>query len=475
MFWKNAGKPHPVRASWSIASRMTVFYIVGASAVLFLATQSLYWQMAHALRQDNEEFAEGVVETIKLIMSEHGADARYLAVEVETESKVRDRHRYFARISGPAGIVVIETSGMDEATPPANSPLWHKTHTALARRWNPRENSFYRLISSLHQLDGKPYEIQLAIDVSTTEGILRQYARKIVIVLLCGAVASAFIGLVMVRLSLRPLARITDAVQRTSAAQLHERIAGRNWPTELAMLACAFDDMLARLEDSFTRLTQFSADLAHELRTPVNNIRGQSEVTLSRTRDATEYREALASNIEETERLTRIIESLLFLARSEHAGNELTLSDLDAQTEVRSVVEYVEPMAAEKTVSTTVTGTARIRADSSLLRRALSNLLLNAIRHTPSHGRIIVHVSESDNLVRISVSDSGCGIAAEHLPKIFDRFYRADPSRTGNPTNAGLGLAIVKSIAELHHGTVTVESEIGRGSVFTLSFPRAAG
>jgi two-component system, OmpR family, heavy metal sensor histidine kinase CusS len=239
----------------------------------------------------------------------------------------------------------------------------------------------------------------------------------------------------------------------------------------LTDLATAFDAMLQRLEDSFTRLSQFSADIAHELRTPVNNIRGQTEVAVSRTRTNEEYCEVLHSNLEEMERLTRMIDSLLFLARAEH-GTAVQRAELDAAVESRSVAEFYEAYAEEKSIVVTVEGSGRIFGDSSLVRRAISNLLMNALRHTAAGGRVEIQIREVANGVEIRVSDTGSGIAAEHLPRLFDRFYRSDPARSGSAENVGLGLAIVKSITQLHGGTATVRSELGRGSAFTLFFPR---
>jgi two-component system, OmpR family, heavy metal sensor histidine kinase CusS len=475
MSLKNARSHLRQPAAWSIAARTTLLLVLCTSVVLVLATQTLYWQMARALRLEDRRFADGVVETIRLILQQHGPDARYLAVEVETESTARDQYRYYARIIGPSQNIVIQTSGMDAATPSADSGLWHKQAGADIphhERWNPRGDFFFLLTSLPCMVGEQPFTIQFAMDVTHTEAILQQYARNIVFVLLSGITVAALLGLFLVRLSLRPLMRITDAVQQMTAAKLHGRITTEGWPAELAVLAGAFDDMFARLEDSFTRLTQFSADLAHELRTPVNNIRGQAEVALARSRDASEYREALASNLEETERLTRTIENLLFLARCEHAKSELALAELDVAAEARSVAEYAEPMAAEKKIELSVTGTGHARADSLLLRRAILNLVMNAIHHTRDRGRIEVHADEDGDFTRLSVSDSGAGIASQHLPRLFDRFYRVDSSRTGDTRHAGLGLAIVKSIADLHRGRVTVESQPGRGSVFTLHLPR---
>jgi two-component system heavy metal sensor histidine kinase CusS len=230
--------------------------------------------------------------------------------------------------------------------------------------------------------------------------------------------------------------------------------------------------MLGRLEDSFNRLSRFSADLAHELRTPIHNLMGEAEVALSRTRSSEDYREVLESSLEEGQRLSRMIDSLLFLARAENAETRLEFSLVNVRNEMQAVVDYYDAVIAENQLEVHCEGQARLMADSILLRRALTNLLSNAVRHTPASGRITLSARETANgAAEISVTDSGPGIPAAHLPRVFDRFYRIDPARAHSEKGTGLGLAIVKSIMELHGGTVTVESGPGRGTTACLHFP----
>jgi two-component system heavy metal sensor histidine kinase CusS len=268
------------------------------------------------------------------------------------------------------------------------------------------------------------------------------------------------------------LQAITAATQRITATQLNERISPRVWPSELTSLATAFDGMLARLEDSFSRLSQFSTDIAHELRTPINNLMGEVDVALTRSRTAQEYRQVLESSLEECSRLSRIIDSLLFVARAENTEVKIQVSWFDATKEIRAVLEFYEAVSEEEGVQLQAEGQATLYGDVILFRRALSNLLANGLRYTSRGGKIGVSIREdSEQAIVVEVADTGSGIAAEHLPKIFDRFYRVDPARSGHSEGTGLGLAIVKSIMELHGGSVAVRSEVGKGTVFTLRFP----
>jgi two-component system heavy metal sensor histidine kinase CusS len=242
-----------------------------------------------------------------------------------------------------------------------------------------------------------------------------------------------------------------------------------DWPRDLQPLAVAFDDMLKRLDDSFTRLSQFSADLAHELRTPIANIMGEAQVALTRDRTAAEYREIIESTIGECERLSRIVDNLLFVARVDAAREPIARKRFDARGAVEKIAAFYQAIADDHHVTISCSGDGQIYADADLFERVLGNLLDNALRFTPENGSIQIAVSEHDANFEVAVSDNGSGIAPEHLPRVFDRFYRAESSRGSD--GAGLGLALVKSIVDLHGGSATIESKFGRGTTVKLRFP----
>jgi two-component system heavy metal sensor histidine kinase CusS len=262
---------------------------------------------------------------------------------------------------------------------------------------------------------------------------------------------------------------MTRSLKRIGPKQLHERIPPEGWPRELRPLAVAFDEMLDRLEDSFTRLSQFSADLAHELRTPIANIRGEGEVALTRARTPEEYREVIESSVGECERLSAIVDNLLFLARAEAAEGHIPRTLFDGRAAVEKIAAFYEPIAEEHHTVITCTGEAEIHADPMLFGRAVSNLVENALRFAPAGGTIQISLAAGPARSQISVKDTGCGIAAEHLSRVFDRFYRIDSARSSE--GSGLGLALVKSIMDLHGGAAVVESEVGRGTTVVLTFP----
>jgi two-component system, OmpR family, heavy metal sensor histidine kinase CusS len=302
--------------------------------------------------------------------------------------------------------------------------------------------------------------------------VLADYRRKLFTVLGSSLVFAGLAGALVTRTGLRPLRAIAHTTQRITASNLAERLHPAEWPAELRELAAAFDAMLDRLQDSFGRLTEFSANIAHALRNPINNLRGEAEVALGHGRTAEEYQQILGSSLEECERLARMIDSLLFIARTDNPDASIERSVIAARRELDAVQEFYEALAAETEVAVVCEGDATLTGDPMLFRRAVSNLLANALKHTPRTGRVVLAAANlPDGSAEIRVSDTGDGIPAEHLPRIFDRFYRADDSRNRRTGGAGLGLAICKAIADAHGGSLEVSSAIGKGSAFTLRIP----
>ena len=281
------------------------------------------------------------------------------------------------------------------------------------------------------------------------------------------AAISALLSTWLAHRGVRPIREITSAAQAITASALSERISTQSWPCELATLAAEFDRMLERLEDSFERRSRFSSNIAHELRTPISNLMGETEVALGRSLTAEQYREVLASGLEEYQRLSHFIDSLLFLARAETANLQIHKSDFAAEESISAVMEFYEPLAKESHVELTNTGKARIRGDEPLFRRAISNLLSNALRHVAPGGSVTIEAGSEPTAVIVAVKDNGGSVAPKDLLKLFDRFYRGENSRDG----VGLGLSIVKSIMSLHHGTVQIASEPGKGTTVVLRFP----
>ncbi len=465
---------------WSIATRLTVLYTLSAFGILLLAATYLHWSLVTNLHREDGQFLADKVALLRTILQQNPADADSLTEEVEWETAALHFAKYYARVLDGAGHTLIQTPGMDKILPVSTFPV--PAHTAhleslVTSRTLGHEQKFLLLSAFAEPGAGKtPRQIQVALDISPQEAFLQNYRRSLAWAILFGVFFSAVAGAFVARRGMRPLAELTLATDRISASQLHERIAGDKWPRELASLAKGFDRMLDRLEDSFKRLSQFSGDLAHELRTPINNLRGEAGVALSHSRTPEEYRRTLESSLEEYARLTRLINNLLFLARADSPTTSITRSQFDARQSIETVCEYYEALAEDRGVAVHREGQGLVHADPQLFRQAVSNLLSNALNHTPRGGRVLVQAGRRcDSGLEVLVSDTGCGIAAEHLPHIFDRLYRADSARSNHPDGAGLGLAIVKSIMALHGGSVEVASPQGKGAGFKLVFPDGPG
>lgn len=310
----------------------------------------------------------------------------------------------------------------------------------------------------------------VALDISHHEQFLNAFRKTLWSVVGVAACIVSFLGWATVRYGLMPLQTIREGAAAVTANRLDYRLPLAAIPVELADLANTLNRMLERLQESFQRLKDFSSDLAHELRTPIANLMTQNQVALGRARTTQEYQEVLASNLEEYERLARMISDMLFLAQADNGLLVLSREQIEISKEVQELFDFYDALAEEKGIRLSLTGTATAVGDKSMLRRAMSNLLSNAIRHAPSDGEILVHLAQNDDATHITVENQGEEIAEHHLPHIFERFYRADPSRHQNGTGAGLGLSIIQSIIRAHGGEIQVRSAQGKTS-FQIRLP----
>ena len=476
--------PKPAHGKWPISRVLTIHYTLSACIILFLASAFLYYVMDSSSEAEDRQSLADQMEILRLTLRETPDDPEALRREIQTEGAARRFAKYYARVLTAEGRVVIQTGDMERLLPagafpppvevskvPREGRLWKTPKQARPQKSS--EGNYFLLMSGWAEVGAPPKDtrlLQLALDVTQDEAVLARYRRMLVLVLGIGICCSAAAGMLIVRKGMRPLQEITRAARRITVAQLHERIDPAQWPQDLAELATAFDEMLARLEASFKRLSQFSADLAHEFRTPMTSLRTQAEWALMRNRSPDECRRVLEASLEEYERLSRMVDSLLFLARAENAEMIVQRAPFSAANETQAVIDLFNAAVAEKGVVLEIQGDACLQGDAGLFRRALSNLLDNSFRHTPAGGRITISTRQFErDGAEVRVEDTGCGVAAEHLPKLFDRFYRVDSSR--HQPGAGLGLSLVKSIIELHKGSVSLQSEPGRGTSVVMTFP----
>jgi two-component system heavy metal sensor histidine kinase CusS len=303
------------------------------------------------------------------------------------------------------------------------------------------------------------FTVAIALDIQHRKQFMQVFEDTLWVIFGFGIALSALLGWVAAHQGLSPVRHIALVAKGISASQLNDRLPLDSVPSELHDLAESFNGMLSRLEASFQRLTHFSSDLAHELRAPVSNLMTQSQVALSKARSNDEYRDVLASNLEEFDRLARMISDMLFLAKADNGLMTTQHDAIDLVAEIQQLIEFYEPLSEESGITISVQGSGSTIGDQLMIRRALSNLLSNALRHTQRGGEIIAAVqATSSGEVQVSIENPGPAIAAQHIAHLFDRFYRVDPARLHNSEGAGLGLAITKSIIEAHRGRISVTS-----------------
>jgi two-component system, OmpR family, heavy metal sensor histidine kinase CusS len=451
----------------SIASQLILLFTLAASLLLASGLGIFYWiAVQHAFAEDNAILADRV-GALSADFKESGSD---IFAEQLKASHAGEHPAYWIRLLDSRGRTYAETPGMNRLLPAEIfSPGQASASTLRSPKDYRRDGKLFSLVALQENSDGQDYTIQVAQDRSSDEQLERNFAVLLVVVLSGSVLVSTLIAVTVTKRGLRPLGEMTQSLGRIGPTHLKERVAPAEWPRELQPLAIAFDEMLKRLDDFFTRLSQFSADLAHELRTPVANMLGEAQVALTRDRMPAEYRETIESTVAECERLSGIIDNLLFVARVDAAREPIARGRFDARATVEKIAAFYQMVADDRHVAISCSGEGQIYADPALFERAVGNLVDNALRFTPENGSIQIAVAEHGANFEVAVSDNGWGIAPEHLPRVFDRFYRAESSRSSG--GAGLGLALVKSIVDLHGGSAKIESEINRGTAVKLIFP----
>ena len=429
------------------------------------------------------------------MLRERPDDWDALREEIELESAARQYEHFYIRLLDERDNQLLMTPGMAEQLDLLQVASRTRNHPDHPIGMTGRRGRAFRAISTSVPVGSgaaRTYAIQVAIDVSQKAALLARYRFWFWVILLASFAILPLFGYRIARHGIRPVEEMATTARHISSTNLRERILPEGYPFELASLASTFNQMLDRLEESFERISRFSADIAHDLRTPVNNIRGEAEVALARARTADEYRDVIESCLEEAVRLSDLIGDLLFLARAESPLANLRRERVDVGELLGGMREYYEASAADGGVSLTTAVTDELviaELDRTLLQRAVGNLVSNALAHTPPGGAVVlamgvdsfgVNYSDKNILslgsssIRIEVSDTGVGIPAESLPRVFDRFFRVDSSRAQASGGTGLGLAIVQSIMLLHGGKVEISSQPGHGTRVTLRMPALA-
>ena len=320
------------------------------------------------------------------------------------------------------------------------------------------------------------YRVAVASNMDFHLRFMENFQLKLWSMLICASLIILLSAWLAVKFAHKPLHKISEEISKITTERLNLRLPPKTVPVDLVELVLSFNKLIGRMEESFLKLANFSADIAHELRTPITNLTTQVQVSLSKERDAAEYREILYSNLEEYERMARMINDMLWLAQSDNGTLRPSFETIDARAELLELFDYLSAWAEERDVTMTVEGKCPpVRGDRAMLRRALTNLLTNAVRHADPGTSIQTHLGTDKQAVLISIENFGDEIPAQHLPKIFDRFHRVDASRQstssgGREGSAGLGLAIVSSIIKIHGGEISVTSQ-DRRTMFQVRLP----
>lgn len=447
----------------SIRWRLTVWNAVGVAVVLVGFAALVYWLAGRAFRQQADRTADAgyrLVETDPRMASNPAERAEYWVHEFDEHMGV------LAAIYGPDGSPLaahpgVTSRGLTGAYPGRRLEIDPDGH-----RW--------RIAVEVVRAGDQELHVLLMVPLRDQEADLAALGRAMLLAIPVGLVATAGLAYLLARGAVAPVDQLRQTTERITADRLHERLPVHNPDDELGQLAGTVNTMIGRLERSFAEIKRFTADASHELRTPLTAIRTVAEVALAGDPTREELRDIIASMLEECGRMARLTDQLLTLARDDAGVVPRPLERLSVTSLAGEIVDILRPLADAKGVSiafeeSQTLGT--VVGDPVRLRQIVVNLIDNAIKYTPTGGSVRVGTVEAGGAVRLTVADTGEGIAAEHLPRVFDRFYRVDKARSREQGGTGLGLSIVQSIATAHGGVVSLTSTVGVGTAVVVEIP----
>lgn len=455
---------------FSLTTRLTLFYTLASATVLL----GLGWLTLLAMNQHFEDLDRGILQDKIHLIQEVAAKASSKADLQERLSEVLHSHEGLIVTVGANGVPLYATEDLKiphESVRNVDKDL--QAQTMLT--WQ-NEGHQYRalgaLVSSPLQKD-ETLTVWVALDTKLHDHFQMHFQATLTIYVILATLFSGVLGWIAANRGLAPLRTMKSRAQAVTSNKLGERMPVDAVPVEMADLATTLNDMLDRLQEDFRRLSEFSSDLAHELRTPISNLLTETQVTLSAKRCNGDYQDVLASNSEELQRLARMVSDMLLLAKTEHGLALPSREAIVVATEVQALFDFYEALASEKGIRLELIGNGTVSGDRLMLRRALSNLLSNALRHADPQTAVTIQIETLDQTTEVRVINHGASISPEMLPRLFDRFFRVDKSRAHPESDgAGLGLAITRAIMEAHGGGIMVSSKSGE-TYFSLRFPNA--
>lgn len=471
--------PGPLRLlrTWSrsVVGRVTLLTGTGFFLLLVGISVVLFFSIKHEFRRQHLLFLGEEIAEFEAALGEGKDGWQILQYEVKDEGLATGSGERMRLLLNST--IAMETVGMSQQLPlavfPAPVPGSRLGENSIIIQL--AERTFRLDAILLFNPSGPETILQAAMDITRECLVLNNYRRSLILIAVLSVVLATFVVCRAVDYGLRPLQSLSARTRMITASSLGTRVSQTEWPSEVADLASNFDAMMSRLEFSFCRLSDFASNLAHELRTPLNNLMSGASVVLTKPRSADEYREMLESSLEEYRRMGIIVNSLLLIARSDDPSVSVDTRCLDANAEVAAVLDYYALNAEEQQITLAIQGAGSVDAESTLLRRALSNLIQNALRYTPAGGCITVEIETMENPPKtvLRVVDTGCGIDQECLHRVGERHFHAhDSARSGkHQAGLGLGFAIVRSIMEMHWGGLSIDSVKGEGTTVSLFFP----
>lgn len=456
-----------LRGQFSLTTRLTAYFsLCSATVLLGLGVVIALAMDKHFAVEDYTALRENVSVIAKIV--ESGPPQQ---VPERIREALQHRTDLVARIEGPDRQPLYATQDFDFEIAAQTLARVPQKRDALV--WEQGGQQYRGMHATIPLRDGSAgaLDVLLGINTDIHAHFLHTFRGTLAFYIAVAALATGLFGWWAARRGLAPLRTMASRARTVTADKLDERMPVETVPEEVADLAVTLNAMLERLQNDFRRLSDFSTDIAHELRTPITNMLTQTEVVLSQPRDATKYHDVLTSNAEELQRLARMVSDMLYLAKMEHSLTLPSAEDIHIADEVRALFEFYDALAEDKGVQLELHGDGHVTGDRLMLRRALSNLLSNALRHTPRNGHVAVSINTDREGVTISVDNDGVEIAPHLLPLIFERFFRADKSRARPESeSAGLGLAITKAIVVAHGGTIIVTRADGR-TRFSIRLP----
>jgi heavy metal sensor kinase len=460
----------------SFRLRLTAWYVGFFSLLFILFALSFHGILARDMQDRLDETLSSEANTaVSLFLDEmdemHG-DPLKAAPEAVSEMRLGGgRVAVFARGRMLAASAPVSASEFEAIAAQAAAMPGPDAMLALPRMGHRGARAAAHRLSA----GGQDYLILAVEPLDAIAGDLEAVRQALEIAVPLAIALAAIGGFLVATRSLRPLKSMAEQAHQITGSNLDARLKIGDAAEELAVLAASFNELLSRLDQSFEAMRRFVADASHELRTPLSVIRGEADVALSQERGAAEYRQSLAIVLDESRRISRLVDDLLNLARADSRHVRLEIEEFYLNDLLAECCRSVQSMAAAKGVEVECRAgdqDVTFRGDEELLRRMVMNLVENAIRYTPAGGRVSVALEVAGARVLVRIADTGVGIAPEMVPHVFDRFFRADPARSRQNGGFGLGLAIVKWIAESHQGAVELTSEVGSGSTFTVTLPR---